>query len=77
MKAALPWFAVHVYRYTSSGSLVWSRIKRDSRSFNNATDASADSSGNLYLTGETNSLGLFSFSDGYVRKLKASGTTDV
>jgi hypothetical protein len=66
--------AVHVYKYTTSGSLVWSRTRRDSRSFNDATDVSADALGNVYLTGTTRPLDS-SYSDGYVRKLNASGTT--
>lgn len=67
--------AVHVVKYTSWGSLVWSRTTRDHRSINRASDASADASGNLYVSGTTRSLDFVSDSDGYVRKLNASGST--
>lgn len=66
---------VHVYKYTFSGSLVWSRLLRDHRSLNTISEASADVSGNLYLTGTTRAITLVGAPGGYVRKVSANGVT--
>jgi len=68
---------VRVVKYTTLGSVVWDRLRRDHHRDDIVLDASVDPSGNLYVSGifTTDPASVPGSYDGYVRKLDANGST--